>query len=221
MVSFNRSQVGNNRCLPRDQRGILRQRLAGKSLAGLGLNPLVIAAFRDRLKTLIDEILAPVRAAIDDLAELIALIDLQPVIAGVEAVFQEVRGQLLAYSPNVLLHDQLAAFAGLKQTLLDFDPLAAILELLDGLRDTAARIVAKLSARALLESPLAIYDAIVDAFRQLNISTLLSPVLDALDNIALQVDQGLDETVEAFKRLQESLPPPGGGSSASVSVSVP
>jgi hypothetical protein len=96
----------------------------------------LIAAFRDRLKTLIDEILAPVRAAIDDLSQLIALIDLQPVIDGVEAVFQEVRGQLLAYSPNVLLHDQLTAFAALKQTLLDFDPLAAILALLDGLRET-------------------------------------------------------------------------------------
>jgi hypothetical protein len=54
----------------------------------------------------------------------------------------------------------------------------------------------------------------------LNISALLGPVLDALDNIAVQVDQGLDETVEAFKRLQEALPPPGGGSSGSVSVSV-
>jgi hypothetical protein len=101
-----------------------------------------------RLKTLIDEILAPVRAATDDLSQLIALIDLQPVIDGVEAVFQEVRGQLLAYSPSVLLHDQLTAFAALKQTLLDFDPLAAILTLLDGLRDTAARIVLAVGAGA-------------------------------------------------------------------------
>ena len=200
---------------------VLRTVLAVATPARItGLVIPLIAAFRDRLKTLIDEILAPVRAAIDDLSQLIALIDLQPVIDGVEAVFQEVRGQLLAYSPSVLLHDQLTAFAALKQTLLDFDPLAAILTLLDELRDTAARIVLKLSARALLESPLAIYDAIVDAFRQLNISALLGPVLDALDNIALQVDQGLDETVEAFKRLQEALPPPGGGSSGSVSVSV-
>jgi hypothetical protein len=181
----------------------------------------LITALRDRLQTLIDEVLSPVRAAILDLVQLIDLIDLGPVIADIEAVFQEVRGQLLAYSPNVLLEDQLAAFAGLKQTLLDFDPLAALLALLDGLRDSAARIVSKLSARALLESPLAMYDTILNAIRPLNVSTLLSPVLTVLDSIAEQVDQGLDETVDAFKRLQEALPPPGGGgSSASVSVGV-
>ena len=60
----------------------------------------------------------------------------------------------------------------------------------------------------------------MNAIRQLNVETLLTPVLDVLDSIAQQVDQGLDETVEAFKRLQEALPPPGGGSSASVSVTV-
>jgi hypothetical protein len=185
-----------------------------------GLVTPLVAAFRDRLTTLVDQILAPIRAAIDDLKALIDLIDLQPVIDGVQAVFQEVRSQLLAYSPNVLLHDQLTAFAALKQELLDFDPLAEILTILNALRDTAARIVQKLSARKLLESPLAIYDTIVNAFRELNINNLLSPVLDALDGIAQQVDQGLDETVEAFKRLQDALPPPGGGSSASVSVSV-
>src|SRR5262249_47181230 len=152
--------------------------------------------FRDRLTTLVDEILAPIRAAIDDLKRLIDLIDLQPVIDGIDEVFQEVRGQLLAYSPNVLLHDQLAAFAALKQDLLDFDPLGDILTILDGLRDSAARVVQKLSARKLLESPLAIYDTIVNAFRQLNINNLLGPVLDVLDSIAQQVDQGLDETVE-------------------------
>jgi hypothetical protein len=185
-----------------------------------GLITPLVSAFHDRLSTLVDEILAPVRAAIDDLQHLIDLFDLQPVIDEVESVFQEVRGQLLAYSPNVLLHDQLAAFAALQQDLLAFDPLKDILEVLNRLRDTAARILGKLSAHSLLESPLAIYDTVVDAIRPLNIDALLTPVLDALDDIAQQVDQGLDETVDAFKRLQEALPAPGGGSAGSASVSV-
>ena len=185
-----------------------------------GLVSTLVAALRDRLKTLLDQVLAPVRAAIDDLQALIDLFSLQPAIDGIEAVFQEVRTQLLAYSPAVLLGDQLAAFGALKQQLLAFDPLAPVLAVLNGLRDTAARIVGKLSARTLLESPLAIYDTIVNALRQLDIQALLGPVLDGLDEIAEQVDRGLDETVEAFKRLQESLPPPGGGSSASISISV-
>jgi hypothetical protein len=185
-----------------------------------GLVTTLVGAFHDRLKTLIDQILTPVRTAIDDLKRLIDLLDLQPIIDGVQAVFQQVRDQILAYSPNVLLHDQLTAFAGVKQSLLAFDPLAAILGVLNGLRDTAARIVQKLSARELLKVPLDIYDKIVNAFRQLNIQTILAPVLDALDSIAQGVDQGLDEIVDAFKRLQAALPPPGGGSSVSASVSI-
>jgi hypothetical protein len=180
----------------------------------------LISALRDRIRTILEEILRPVRAAITDLKELLALINLDPVIEGIQGVFDEVREQLLAFSPATLLREQLDAFAGLQAELLAFDPLAPILAVLNALRDTAARVIAKLSVTRLLEAPLAIYDTVLDAIDQLNIQTLLAPVLDTLDDIALQVDQGLDETVGAFQRLQESLPPPGGGSSASVSVSV-
>jgi len=46
---------------------------------------------------------------------------------------------------------------------------------------------------------------------------LLTPVFDAFDGLAGEVSIGLDETVEAFKRLQQALP---GGSGASGSISV-
>jgi len=167
-------------------------------------------ALRARLQTLIAEVVTPVRASAAELVHLVDLLDLTPVIEAIDAVFRQVRGELASFSPSVLLHDQLAAFAALQQTLRDFDPLADILHVLDAVRDTAARLVQKLSAHALLESPLAIYDTIVGAIRQLDVETLLSPVLDELDNIATQVDDGLDETVAAFKRLQESLPAPSG-----------
>jgi hypothetical protein len=178
------------------------------------------SALRDRFKTLIDQILAPIRSSITDLQHLIDQFDLQPIIDAVQAVFDSVRNQLLAFSPSALLHDQLAAFASLKQDLLAFDPLAPILSVLNGVRDTVARILDKLHASKLLEAPLAIYHTILDAIQQLNIETLLQPVLDVIDEIARQVDEGLDETVSAFKRLQDALPPPGGGSSVSVSVGV-
>jgi hypothetical protein len=38
---------------------------------------------------------------------------------------------------------------------------------------------------------------------------LLDPVFAQLDEIARQVDTGLDETLEAFTHLQEALPAPG------------
>jgi len=46
----------------------------------------------------------------------------------------------------------------------------------------------------------------------------MAPVLDLVDSIGQQVDQGLDETVTAFRGLQAALPSGGGGSSVSVSV---
>jgi hypothetical protein len=52
----------------------------------------------------------------------------------------------------------------------------------------------------------------------LDIQSLLAPVLDLVDSIGQQVDQGLDETVTAFQGLQAALPGGGGGSSVAVSV---
>jgi len=66
--------------------------------------------------------------------------------------------------------------------------------------------------------PLQIVDDLLAALAQLRFDNILTPVLDALDSIAAEVSVGLDDTVNAFKRLQQSLPG-GGGGSASVSVS--
>ena len=81
-----------------------------------------------------------------------------------------------------------------------------------------ASIGAMLSAEQLLHSPLAIYRALVDALSQLDIGRLFAPVFELIDTIAAQVDEGLDETVQAFQGLQAALPGGGGGSSLSVSV---
>jgi hypothetical protein len=90
---------------------------------------------------------------------------------------------------------------------------------LNALRDLIAKILQKLNLETLLATPLAIYDQIVKDLEKININGLLNPVFDQLDNIAKQVDQGLGDTVTAFKRLQAALPG-GGGGSASVSVAV-
>jgi hypothetical protein len=163
-------------------------------------------------------VIVPVKAGITRLTTLIDAIDLKPLVDAVQSVFDEVKADLQALSPATLLAEPLAAFTALKTEVASFDPLAPLLALLDALRDTAARVVGKLSAQALLHSPLAIYRSIVDALAQLDIGKLIAPVLDLIDAIGKQVDQGLDETVTAFQGLQAALPGGGGGSSASVSV---
>jgi len=181
------------------------------------VTPLFLA-LRGRVLALLDAVLLPVKDAIARLTALLDAIDLKPLKDALQSVYDEVLADISALSPATLLAEPLAAFSALRSTLAAFDPLAPLLTLLDALRDTAARVVGKLSAEQLLHSPLAIYRALVDALSALDVGRLMAPVLDLVDSIGQQVDQGLDETVTAFRGLQAALPSGGGGSSVSVSV---
>ena len=180
----------------------------------------IFVALRGRVQALIDGVVLPLKAAIARLQALIAAIDLAPLREAVDEVFQQTLGELQALSPQALLAAPLGQVQALKAEVAAFDPLGALLDVLDALRDTAARLVGKLSAQQLLADPVAIYREIVDALDALNVQALMAPVLDLLDAIAHDVDQGLDDTVAAFRRLQDALPSGGGGSSVSVDVGV-
>jgi hypothetical protein len=200
--------------------GVLRQVLAvapPSRLAGL-LVP-VFTALRDRLEALLTAVLTPLEEGIGQVEELIGAVDLTPLTESVGGIVEEVKDQILRLHPDEVLGEPLEAFTELRQTLEDSDPLAAVLTILEDLRELVARVLEKLELETLLESPLAIYDHILAELRKLDLSGLLGPVFEQLDVIGLQLDTGLDETVEAFERLQDALPAGGGGSSGSVTVS--
>jgi hypothetical protein len=205
----------------RGLRGVLQDVLAVAPASRLTalLTPLFIA-LRNRLEVLLESILIPIEGSITQIKTLVALIDLAPLRQSLDTVFQEVLTQINSLDPLQILKGPLEAFASLKLEVSTFDPLATILNLLNELRDTVARVLEKLSAERLLESPIAIYDSILNEFKLLNVETLLEPVLDQLDVIAEGVSTGLDDTVTAFERLQEALPASSGGGSASVAVGV-
>lgn len=186
--------------------------LPPQRLANL-LGPLFVA-LRGRVLALIDAVLLPLKAAINRLSGLIDAVDLTPLVAALQTVHDEVLADLTALSPATLLAEPLAAFSGLQGTLASFDPLAPLLSVLDSLRDAATRVLSKLSAQQMLQAPLAIYRSVVDLLAQLDIGALLAPVYEMLDAIAKQVDDGLDDTVVAFRGLQAALP--GGGAAATL-----
>lgn len=179
----------------------------------------IFNAVRDRVQVLIDAVIVPLKNAVAQLQGLIAAFDLAPLREAADAVFQQALAELRALSPAALLAAPIGAVNTLQAELAAFDPLAALIDVLDTLRDTAARLTAKLSAAQLLEDPVAIYREIVDAIDALNVSALITPVLELLDSIARDVDTGLDDAVAAFQRLQDALPA-GGGSSVAVEVVV-
>ena len=201
--------------------GVVRRVLAVASPERLAaiVRP-ISAALQGKVGELVDALLAPLQAGIERLRTRIAAVDLRPFVDSLTAVHAEARGRIEALSPRVLLAPELGAFAALQAELAGFDPLAPVRAVLDALRETALRVLAKLDAEALLEHPIRIYDEIVAALSALDLGALLAPVLDTLDSLAAQVDEGLDRTTGALERLQAALPAPGsGGGSASVSVS--
>lgn len=180
----------------------------------------VFTALQGRLRALIDAVIAPLRAALAELRALIDAVDLTPLTEGADAVVNQLKTELEQLNPLSLLAEPLSAFDALKQAIAGSDPLAALNAIITALRTLISKVLAKLSLEKLLETPLAIYDEVLADLRQLDPTGLLTPVFDQLDALALQVDEGLDDTVSAFRRLQDALPAGGGGSSVSVSVSV-
>jgi lysophospholipase L1-like esterase len=180
----------------------------------------IIEALHGRIVAFLNGVLEPIRRGIGEVETLIAHIDLAPLRISLQSIFDAAVNEVSSLNPVNLLKEPLDAFRELRQDLLTFDPLAVIFEILEALQETAARLLEKLNVQKLLETPLAIYDDILAAFAALDFNALLAPILDRLDAIAQQVDEGLDATVTAFERFQESLPPPGGGSTVSVDIGV-
>jgi hypothetical protein len=201
--------------------GVVRRVLAVATPERLAAVARPIAeALRGKVEELVDALLAPLQAGVARLRSLVEAVDLRPFVESLSAIHAEARGRIEALSPRTLLAAELASFAALKAELDGFDPLAPVRAVLDALRETALRVLAKLDAEALLRNPVRIYDEIVAALAVLDLGALMSPVLDTLDSLAAQVDEGLDRTTAALERLQAALPAPGsGGGSASVSVS--
>ena len=198
-------------------RAVLRE-MTPQRLADV-LMPL-FEAFRGRVAAVLSAVIAPLKDAANELTTLVNALDLAPLAQAADAAVQEVKEQIHRLSPDELLKEPLQSFAQLKDALIAHDPLAAVTTILTALRDLMARVLERLSLEKLLESPLAIYDHILGELKKLDPSALLDPIFDQIDEIALQVDTGLDQTVEAFKGLQAALPGGGGGSSVSVTASV-
>ena len=201
--------------------GLLRTILAAAPADRLaGLTMPLFAALQDQLVAVLTRITGELKGGVDDLLHIVDAVDLGPLQEGIGQVQGEVRGQIEALQPSRLLAEPLAAVEALKAEVAAFDPLGEILSILAALQSAIERILGKLQAEKILATPLQIYDEILGQLRSLNITGLLSPVLDELDSIAQQVDQGLTRTVQAFQQLQAALPGGGGGSTLAVATSV-
>lgn len=212
--------VGMPNALSRGLPGILEDLLASappERLTAL-LTP-VYLAIRGRLEDLLSAVLDPLRQAIDELLAALEAVNLDALRAGLESVHAQVRSQIESLRPDAILSEALAAFADARAAVQAFDPLGDVLEALEAVKASALSVSAKLDPRAMVATPQAIFDDILQAFEALRVGELVAPLLDQLDGIAAQVDSGLEDTVGAFRRLQDALPDRIGSTSLTVSAS--
>ncbi len=187
-------------------------------LSGI-LQPVFIA-LKGRIESLLDGFFNPVLDAVADLQALKDQLSLSSLMADLDSVHAAARTQIQTMHPDQFLGETVAAFTSTQAQVLAFDPLGPITEALELLQASSIRVLDKLDGEEILETPLEIYDDLLQTLEQLDLERLLTPVLDVLDTVAAKVDQGLDDTADSFIRLQEVLPDKVGSTSVSASVSV-
>jgi hypothetical protein len=210
--------------IPELLRALLRR--AGLDVEGHGPRDLVLqlfAAFRpstllaplkpaiDGLKTKIvslvhDGFVAPLDRAVTDLERALAAIDLKLVIADLQGIHDDIGAKLDPFRPGTLLGPHVDKLDELKATVVAFDPLGPVRDVLDRLQAIVLSLGETYRPSNLLEPLFEAYDAIVAAAGALDVRRLLKPITDALAEIKEQLDSGLAETGASFNRLQTALP---------------
>jgi hypothetical protein len=191
----------------KDLRTILSQVL-GFLRPNRALAPLValVDAVRDKLREVLqDGLIAPVRDGVEQVTALVAALDIRFIRTELQSVFDQVRGDVEAFRPSVLLGDMLTAFNSLKAALVDSDPLAPVQEIIEQIQAAITQVMEQVKPSVVLAPVVEAYGRIGSAAGSLDVRALLEPVLAELRSIAAQLEQGLEGSGEAFGRLQQSL----------------
>jgi hypothetical protein len=141
----------------------------------------------------------------------IELLSLGALSDGLTDILNTVKADLMALAPGTLLAPTLAALDALRARVIAFDPLGELQALLTALAKQAAGVIDRLDPDRLLAEPARLYDEIVTILRAVQVDALIAPILDELDALAADVDDGLTRTADAIGRLQAALPSSGGG----------
>jgi hypothetical protein len=166
----------------------------------------IYTALRGRAEALIGSILGPLRTALNDLLSLLRLIDLTQITEGLDNVVDAGKLQILSLDPITVLQPTLTAFDNLRNEVRNFDPLAPVRTVVNALRDTARRILDKLSVERLIEPASQVFDELLQIVRDLDPNALVMPLVEALRTLATDIHDGLGQLRAALVRLQEAIP---------------
>jgi hypothetical protein len=145
-------------------------------------------------------------AAVDQVHSTLDLLDVEPLIAELEALHAERRTQLAQLRPSTQLADVVTSLRAIDKDIRTFDPFADVRPALDALNAAADDVATKLRPSVLLAPVMASYDRTAGALAAIDIDQLFGPILDALDQITTDVEDGVGDVGTAFGKLQAALP---------------
>ena len=175
---------------------------------------------RDKLLGLLDVLLAPVLDAVAAVRGVLDALDVGPVVAELTGLHQQVLGQVQAVAPQQLLGGVLAAADEVVARLRDFDPLAPVAGAVTAAREAALTVLETARPTVVFADVVGLHRDVVALAAGLDVAALLRPVLEALDGLGGQLDDGFDRTGDALQRLQAALPDTVTPSVLSVGVEV-
>ena len=137
---------------------------------------------------------------------LLAAIDISFLRTELEAVHAEVVAEVEQFRPSTLLGELVTSAEETLAVVAAFDPLGAVTAVIEEMKAAIEDVVDNFRPTILFAPILETYDEILAAASGLDVRNLLAPVLEALAEIEVQLEEGLTTTAAALTQLQEALP---------------
>jgi hypothetical protein len=149
---------------------------------------------------------APLRGAVGDVQGAIAAVDLSFLRTELEDLHRELIEEIEALRPSALLGELVTAAEQVLERAAGFDPLAPVRQVVDDMKAAIDAVVTRFRPTVLFAPILAAYDHILELAGGLDVRALLDPIIAALGDIEVQLEEGLQDAAAALTRLQEALP---------------
>ena len=166
----------------------------------------LVDAVRDKAVEAVDVTVDAALGTLGSVEELLAVLDLAPIVDEVTALHTQVRDEIAALTPEELLGGAVAGAEEVVTRLEEFDPLAPVRDVLVGAVEAAEQVFSSARPTVVFAPAVDLHGDVMRVVAGLDVVSLLRPVLEALDAIGAQLDTGLDRTGDALTGLQAALP---------------
>lgn len=180
----------------------------------------LVEAAKGKVLEVVDLVVQSGLDAIGAVAGILALIDLGPVVDELTALHTQVHDEVAQFSPDALLGSVVTEADQVIARLAEFDPLAPVRVVIDAALEVADEVFESARPTVVFAPVVSLHQDILRIAGGLDVVSLLRPVLDALDGIAGQLDDGFDRTGDALQELQDALPSEVSSNSITASVDI-